>query len=302
MENQALVIALVGVLGIGAQWLAWRTGWPGIALMLAAGFLAGPMLGLFNPRTAFGDLLNPMVSIGVALILFEGGLGLDFRELRKYGQGVWRLVVFGVPLSWLFGSLACYYIAGLVWPIAILFGGVLVVTGPTVVIPLLRQATIQRRPAALLKWEAIVNDPLGALCAVVAYEYFRRSADGATLICGESFGKKLIAFDIAADGSLGNRRVWAELGEWGADGICMDAEGAVWVASGPRCLRVKEGGEVLERIEVGMFCFACMLGGADGRTLFINAAEWTGGLPTLGDAPTGRVYAARVAVPHAGRP
>jgi sugar lactone lactonase YvrE len=128
------------------------------------------------------------------------------------------------------------------------------------------------------------------------------TADGATLICGESFGKKLIAFDIAADGSLGNRRVWAELGEWGADGICMDAEGAVWVASGPRCLRVKEGGEVLERIEVGAFCFACMLGGADGRTLFINAADWKGGLPSLSDAPTGRVYAARISVPHAGRP
>ncbi len=182
MDNQAVVFAMVGVLGIGAQWLAWRTGWPAIVLMLSAGFLAGPILGLFDPREAFGDMLDPMVSIGVALILFEGGLSLDFRELRKYGQGVWRLVVFGVPLGWLFGSLACYYVAGLVWPVAILFAGILVVTGPTVVIPLLRQASVQRRPAALLKWEAIVNDPFGALCAVVAYEYFRRSADGATLV------------------------------------------------------------------------------------------------------------------------
>ncbi|MGB3796270.1 MAG: sodium:proton antiporter, partial [Alteraurantiacibacter sp.] len=88
----------------------------------------------------------------------------------------WRLVIFGVPLGWLFGSLAGYYVAGLVWPVAILFAGILVVTGPTVVIPLLRQSAIQQRPAALLRWEAIVNDPFGALCAVIAYEYFRSTA------------------------------------------------------------------------------------------------------------------------------
>lgn len=176
MEEQALVIALVGVLGIGAQWVAWRTGWPAIVLMLAAGFLAGPVLGIMDPEHAFGDLLEPMISIGVALILFEGGLSLDFREFRKYGGGVWRLVVFGVPLGWLFGSLAGYYVAGLVWPVAILFAGILVVTGPTVVIPLLRQSAVQQRPAALLKWEAIVNDPFGALCAVIAYEYFRSTS------------------------------------------------------------------------------------------------------------------------------
>ena len=140
MEAAGLVIALIGLLGIAAQWVAWRTGWPAIVLMLAAGFLAGPVFGLFDPRAAFGEMLGPMVSIGVALILFEGGLGLNFREFRKYGEGVWRLVILGVPLGWLFGALACYYIAGLVWPIAILFAGILVVTGPTVVLPLLRQS------------------------------------------------------------------------------------------------------------------------------------------------------------------
>jgi len=181
MEAQSLVIALIGLLGIAAQWVAWRTGWPAIVLMLAAGFLAGPVLGLFDPRATFGEMLEPMVSIGVALILFEGGLGLNFREFRKYGEGVWRLVLLGVPLGWLFGALACYYIAGLVWPVAILFAGILVVTGPTVVLPLLRQSNIAPRPAAILRWEAIVNDPVGALCAVIAYEYFRLSQDGATI-------------------------------------------------------------------------------------------------------------------------
>ncbi|MGI8943984.1 MAG: cation:proton antiporter, partial [Qipengyuania sp.] len=183
MEEQALVIAMIGILGIGAQWVAWRTGWPAIVLMLAAGFLAGPVLGILNPEHAFGDLIEPMVAIGVALILFEGGLSLDFRELRHSGSAVWRLATIGVLLGWFFGAVAAHEIAGLVWPVAILFGGILVVTGPTVVIPMLRQSSIQPRPASILKWEAIVNDPTGALCAVIAYEYFRKVAEspGATV-------------------------------------------------------------------------------------------------------------------------
>ncbi len=179
MQSQALMIATIGVLGIGAQWLAWRTGWPAIVLMLAAGFLAGPIaeeLGfrLIDPEAAFGDLLEPAINIGVALILFEGGLSLDLRELRHSGSAVYRLATIGVLIGWALGALAGFYIAGLVWPVAVLFGGILIVTGPTVVIPLLRQANVQTRPNAILKWEAIVNDPTGALCAVIAYEYFRR--------------------------------------------------------------------------------------------------------------------------------
>ncbi|QUL37439.1 sodium:proton antiporter [Erythrobacter sp. JK5] len=189
MESQALVIAMIGVLGIGAQWIAWRTGWPAIVLMLAAGFLAGPVAGelgfrLLDPEGAFGDLLEPMIGIGVALILFEGGLSLDFRELRHSGQAVIRLATVGVLVGWALGAAAGFYIAGLVWPVAILFGGILIVTGPTVVLPLLRQSNVQTRPASVLKWEAIVNDPTGALCAVIAYEYFRKVAEspGASVV------------------------------------------------------------------------------------------------------------------------
>ncbi len=183
MESQALTIALIGILGIGAQWIAWRTGWPAIVLMLFAGFMAGPVTGLIDPSAAFGDLLEPMIGIGVALILFEGGLSLDFRELRHSGQAVWRLATIGVLVGWALGAAAGFYIAGMVWPIAILFGGILVVTGPTVVLPLLRQSNVQTRPASILKWESIVNDPTGALCAVIAYEYFRKVSEfpGASL-------------------------------------------------------------------------------------------------------------------------
>lgn len=181
MEQHALVFALIGVLGIGAQWIAWRTGWPAIALMLAAGVIAGPITGLIVPEHIFGELLEPMISVAVALILFEGGLSLNFRELRKTEGAVTRLMMIGIPLGWVLGALACYYVAGLVWPVAILFAGILVVTGPTVVIPLLRQSNIAARPRAILKWEAIVNDPFGALCAVITYEYLRRVDQGGTL-------------------------------------------------------------------------------------------------------------------------
>lgn len=184
MNSIALTVAIVGVLGIGAQWVAWRTGWPAIVLMLAAGFIAGPITGWIDPEAAFGEMLEPMVGIGVALILFEGGLSLDLRELRHSGDAVWRLATVGVIVGWVLGAAAGFYIAGLVWPVAVLFGGILIVTGPTVVIPLLRQANIQARPASILKWEGIVNDPTGALCAVIAYEYFRRVAEapGASLV------------------------------------------------------------------------------------------------------------------------
>ena len=203
MANQAVVIAAVGVLGIGAQWVAWRTGKPAIVLMLLAGFLAGPVLAYFapglalDPRGTFGDLLEPMVAVGVALILFEGGLSLDFRELRHSGEAVGRLATLGVIFGWAFGSAAGYYIAGLQLPVAVLFGGILVVTGPTVVIPLLRQSAVKTRPASILKWEAIVNDPTGALCAVIAYEYFRKVAESPSASLIEVVPPMIIAAVLA---------------------------------------------------------------------------------------------------------
>ncbi len=124
--------------------------------------------------------------------------------------------------------------------------------------------------------------------------------DGKTLICAESFNGNLTAYDIAANGDLENPRLWAKLDGQGADGICMDAEGCVWASSGPHCVRVKEGGEILDEVVVDRMCFAVMLGGPDGRTLYIVANEWTGSINV--ETPTGRIYAARVDVPHAGYP
>jgi sugar lactone lactonase YvrE len=121
------------------------------------------------------------------------------------------------------------------------------------------------------------------------------------LIVAESYESRLTAFDIDEDGGLSNRRVWADLGE-GGDGICLDGEGAVWCPKFESCIRVAEGGEVLETVELDRFCFACMLGGADGRTLFMNVAEWTGPQGIFKEPRTGQVLAIDAPAPHAGHP
>src|SRR5712691_1108057 len=115
--------------------------------------------------------------------------------------------------------------------------------------------------------------------------------DNSTLIIAESHGKKLTAFDIGADGGLSSRRVWADLGDGVPDGICIDVDNAVWYADVPnkRCVRVREGGEVLQTISVDRGCFACMLGGVDKRTLFIMAAEWHGFAKMMDGLGTGQV-------------
>jgi sugar lactone lactonase YvrE len=126
--------------------------------------------------------------------------------------------------------------------------------------------------------------------------------DNSTLIVAESYGGVLTAYDIAADGDLSNRRVWADLQGAAPDGICLDAEGAAWFAEVPgrRCVRVREGGEVLQTITSELGCFACMLGGAEGRTLFVAAAGWPDAM-TPGSR-TGRILTAEVSAPGAGWP
>ncbi|WP_299563154.1 sodium:proton antiporter [uncultured Sulfitobacter sp.] len=165
-----LAFALVGALGVGSQWLAWRLRMPSIVLMLLAGLIIGPVLGILDPAAQFGDMLGPIIAIAVAIILFEGGMTLNFHTLRDAATGVKRLIVFGAPLGWFTSALTLHYVAGLSWATSAVFGGIMIVTGPTVIAPLLRQAKLRKRPAALLQWEAIVNDPVGALAAVLAFQ------------------------------------------------------------------------------------------------------------------------------------
>jgi sugar lactone lactonase YvrE len=128
--------------------------------------------------------------------------------------------------------------------------------------------------------------------------------DNSTLIVAESYGNRLTAFAIDADGSLSQRRIWAETGNDHPDGICLDAEGALWYADvgNTHCVRIREGGEVLQTIELDRGCFACMLGGVDGKTLFIVATEWKGATQMADGSRTGRIVTVRAPAPHAGWP
>lgn len=163
--------ALVGALGVGAQWIAWRLRLPAIVVMLGVGLLIGPVLGVFDPMRDIGAVVPALISLAVAVILFEGGMTLELHKLGDARQGVVRLVVIGAPLGWLMSACALHFGAGLGWEASAVFGGIMVVTGPTVIAPLLRSAGLARRPANLLQWEAIVNDPVGALAAVLAFEF-----------------------------------------------------------------------------------------------------------------------------------
>lgn len=170
MHDLAMKLALIGAAGIGAQWLAWRLHLPAIVLLLIAGFLFGPVTGFLNPVTDFGELYRPLISLAVAVILFEGGLTLNFAEIKETSKAVRRIILFAGPMIWAMTAVAAHYVAGLSWPTASVIGAILVVTGPTVIMPLLRQAQLTSRAASLLRWEAIVNDPIGALFAVIAFE------------------------------------------------------------------------------------------------------------------------------------
>lgn len=200
LDSLMVKIAVIGVAGVGAQWVAWRTGRPAIALMLITGILVGPVSamipheffrgGLINPERDFGALMEPIIKLAVAVILFEGGLSLNFRELRHAGWAVMRVVVIGVPVGWVLGTLACHYGAGLSWEVSALFGGILVVTGPTVIGPMLRTLRVGQRASNILKWEGIVNDPIGALLAVFIFAYITYGGSGTSIAA--------ISFDVIA--------------------------------------------------------------------------------------------------------
>lgn len=166
------VIVLIFSLGILAQWLAWRLRLPAIVLFAAAGLLIGPIMQWVNPSLVLGDVFRPLVSLCVAVILFEGGLSLHWHELSVAASGVRRLVTVAAVLSFGLGTLAAYWVGGLEIPVAMVFGAIVVVTGPTVIMPLLRQSRLNRRTASYLKWEGIINDPIGALAAVLIFQVF----------------------------------------------------------------------------------------------------------------------------------
>lgn len=179
-HEQAVLLELVLIiaLGGGAQWLAWQVRLPSILLLLLFGFIAGPIARAalpdgslaLDPDHLLGDLLLPLVSLSVGVILFEGGLTLNFREVRDTGHVVRNLVTVGALATWIVAAAAAWWLAALPWRIAVLTGAVLIVTGPTVILPLLRHIRPSGRVGSILKWEGIVIDPVGALVTVLTFE------------------------------------------------------------------------------------------------------------------------------------
>lgn len=169
-ESVLLNIALIVVLGIGAQWMAWRFRLPSILLLLLVGFLAGPVLGLVDPQSLRGDWLFAFVSLSIGIILFEGGLSLRLSELREVGTTVLALTTVGALLTWGLGAAGLHYIVGFNRSLSVLIGAILVVTGPTVIVPLLRHVQPRGRVGTIAKWEGITIDPVGAILAVLVLE------------------------------------------------------------------------------------------------------------------------------------
>ena len=169
-EHILVGIVSVIVLGTGAQFLASRIRVPAILLLLVVGFLAGPVTHFLEPSSLQGDWVFAFVSISIGIILFEGGLSLKISELREVGKSVFRLITVGVLITWFLAGLSAYYIAGFSPLLSVLLGAILTVTGPTVVIPLLRYVRPNGRVGTIAKWEGITIDPVGAILAVLVLE------------------------------------------------------------------------------------------------------------------------------------
>jgi len=169
-ESVLLAITVVILLGVGAQWMAWRLRVPSILLLLLVGFLAGPVLGLLEPQSLQGDWLFAFVSLSIGIILFEGGLSLRLSDLREVGTPVLSLITIGVLITGSLSAAAAHYLLGFPVSLAVLIGAILTVTGPTVVTPLLRHVRPKGRVGTIARWEGIAVDPVGAILAVLVLE------------------------------------------------------------------------------------------------------------------------------------
>lgn len=173
MDETRILLALggIGLAALCSQWLAWRLRLPAILFLLLSGILAGPVLGVLDPGALFGPLLFPLTSLAVALILFEGSLTLHLSEWREIGSVVRRMVTLGALATWVVIAVATHLLLGFSWELAVLFSSLTLVTGPTVIVPMLRVVRPRASVANILRWEGIVIDPIGALAAVVTFSF-----------------------------------------------------------------------------------------------------------------------------------
>jgi NhaP-type Na+/H+ or K+/H+ antiporter len=209
-----LSLAAIITLGIAAEWIAWRVGLPSILVLLVFGIVAGPLTGLLNPDAIFGALLFPIVSVSVAIILFEGGASLRIRELRQVGRVVASLVSVGAMVTWALATAAAHYILGIRLELSLLLGAILVVTGPTVIVPLLRQMRPSPQVGNTLKWEGILIDPIGAILAVLVFEVLLEGGLEVAWTVGSLGLLKTVVIGAALSGVGAGLMIWVLDRRW----------------------------------------------------------------------------------------
>ncbi len=197
--NDLLILSGVLVAGFACQWLAWRIKLPSILLLLLVGIVLGPALGWLNPDEVFGKLLEPFVSLAVAVILYEGSMTLKLSEIRGHGDVVRNLVTVGVLVTWAVATFAAHFFLGWDIYLAALFGAIVTVSGPTVILPLLRTVRPTIALSNVLRWEGILVDPLGAILAVLVFNFIVVTQTAATT--GQLFGT--LGTIIATGAALG---------------------------------------------------------------------------------------------------
>ena len=190
MEHDTIFFIIAALLAASTlcQWGAWRVQLPAIIFLLLTGIMVGPVLGLLHPEALLGKFFFPFISISVAVILFEGSLTLRFKEILGFEAVIRNMVSFGMVVTWLITAVTAHYVVGMCWQIAFLFGAITVVTGPTVIAPILRTVRPTANVANILRWEGIVIDPIGAALAVLVYEYI------ITASAGSPWGHTLLFF------------------------------------------------------------------------------------------------------------
>ena len=207
-EHAMQMLAALAIAGGACQFLAWKLRLPAILFLLLTGIVAGPVAGWLDPDELLGPLLFPFVSLSVAVILFEGSLTLELAQIRGMEHVVRRFVTSGVLVTWSVTTLATHWLAGFSWEMATLFGAIMVVTGPTVIVPMLRSVRPTAKVANILRWEGIIIDPIGALLAVLVFEFIVSREAGA------AFSQTLLAFvSVIGIGTLTGTVIGYLLGE-----------------------------------------------------------------------------------------
>ena len=170
MNPLFISLSIIPIVGVISQWIAWRIRFPSIIILLIGGFLVGPVFNILDSDALFGDLLYPLVSLLVSVIVFEGGLNLRIRDLKHIGAPLFALVTIGPILTIGLMYLATHYILGFPVKLSIMFSSLMVITGPTVIIPILRHISVHPKMSSLIRWEGILIAPIGTILIVLVYQ------------------------------------------------------------------------------------------------------------------------------------